>query len=217
MSKLMIEAAPRTALGGKVKALRREGWVPVVVYGNVDAPINLQVNQRAFERMLHGGGSSQLVEVTVQGGGSHNVLIRDVQRHPVRHSVIHADFYAINLREKQQVSVPVTAVGTPAAVDTGLMMLQALDEIEIEALPADIPAGIEVDVTNLDMDNPILVKDLPVLSGVEYLADEEEVVFNMIITRAAAEEEEEEELVDEEMSAEPEVLTKGKQDEDEQE
>ena len=160
MSKLMIEAAPRTALGGKVKALRREGWVPVVVYGNVDAPINLQVNQRAFERMLHGGGSSQLVEVTVQGGGSHNVLIRDVQRHPVRHSVIHADFYAINLREKQQVSVPVTAVGTPEAVDTGLMMLQALDEIEIEALvkmqelSTKYVMGISIDQVQLKNINP---------------------------------------------------------------
>ncbi|MEZ4658918.1 MAG: 50S ribosomal protein L25 [Caldilineaceae bacterium] len=135
MSKLTIEAAPRTALGGKVKALRREGWVPVVVYGNVDAPVNLQVNHRALERMLHGGGSSQLVEVTVQGGGSHNVLIRDIQRHPVRRTVIHADFYAINLSEKQQVSIPVVAVNEPDALSAGLMMLQALDEIEIEALP----------------------------------------------------------------------------------
>ncbi|MEZ4708032.1 MAG: 50S ribosomal protein L25 [Caldilineaceae bacterium] len=215
MSKLTIEAAQRTALGGKVKALRREGWVPVVVYGNVDAPVNLQVNQRALERMLQGGGSSQLVEVMVQGGGSHNVLIRDVQRHPVRRSVIHADFYAINLSEKQQVSIPVVAVNEPESLGAGVMMLQALDEIQIEALPADIPASIEVDVTKLELDSPILVRDLPVLSGITYLVDEEEAVFNMIVTRAASEQAEEE-IVGEEVSAEPEVLAKGKQDEDDE-
>lgn len=215
MARLTIKAAPRTAVGGQVKALRREGLVPVVVYGNVDKPLNLQVNQRTLERMLQ-GGSSQLLEVQVEGGDTHNVLIREIQRHPVRHSVIHADFYAINLREKQQVSVPLTSINGPQNLAVGLMVLQALDEIEIEALPTDIPAGIEVDISALDMENPILVKDLPKLSGVTYLADEEEIVFNMIVTRAAVEEEEEA-LEGEEVPSEPEVLSKGKQDEDEEE
>lgn len=209
MSDLKLDAQPRTVTGRKVRQLRNRGLVPVVVYGKQQQPMNLQVQARSLERVLHHGGTSQLVQVQVEGGESLNILIRDVQRHPVNHQYLHADFYAVNMAEKQQVEVPVVAVGRPESLVTGLMMLQALDSVEVEALPADIPASIEVDVTGLTPEEPITVADLPRLPGVEYLNDPEEVVFTMIATRV-----EEEEEAEEEEAAEPEVVARGKQEEE---
>jgi len=157
--------------------------VPVVVYGNIDEPEILQVNDRNLERTLQGGGASQLVELQVEGGQKHNVLIRDIQRHPVRRTLLHADFYAVNIREKQQVSVSIVSVNQPDAMAGGMLVLQAMDSIEIEALPTDIPAQIEIDISMLDLDNALTVADLPALNGVEYLAELDEAVFTMQVTR----------------------------------
>lgn len=191
MSTLQLDAQPRKLTGRKVRQLRVQGLVPVVVYGNIDEPEILQVKDRNLERTLQGGGTSQLVELQVEGGQKHNVLIRDIQRHPVRRTLIHADFYAVNIREKQQVTVSIVSVNQPESMAGGMLMLQAMDSIEIEALPTDIPAQIEIDITALALDNALTVADLPTMTGVEYLAELDEPIFTMQVTR-----EEEEEVVD---------------------
>lgn len=211
MADLKLDAQPRTLTGRKVGQLRTQGLVPVVVYGNNQAPVNLQVNARSLETVLHHGGFSQLVQVKVQGGGTHNVLVREIQRHPINHSFTHVDLYAVNMKEKQHTSVPVVGVGKPTAMVTGLMVLQEQDVVQIEALPADIPASIEVDITELDLERPITLADLPKLSGVTYLGEENEHLFTLIQPRV-----EEIEETPVEVDAEPEVVARGKQDEDEE-
>lgn len=215
MSELKMSAQPREITGRKVRQLRVQGLVPVVVYGKTQAPIHLQVNARELELVMQRGGISQLVRVAVDGGVTHNVLVREVQRHPVSHNYLHADLYAVNMNEKQEVSVPVVGVGRPEALVTGLMMLQSLDSVLISALPSDIPGSVEVDVTALDVEKPITISDLPTLPGVEYLNDPGEHLFSMIATRVQEEEEEEE--VGEEEMAEPEVVGRGREDEEEDE
>lgn len=215
MPELKMTARPRQVTGRKVRRLRQQGWVPVVVYGKDQAPVNLQVSARQLELTLMHGGISQLVQVEVEGGATHNVLVREVQRHPVTRNFLHADLYAVNMSEKQEVSVPVTSVGRPEALAAGLMVLQALDSVTIRALPSDIPGVIEADITHLSPEHPITVGDLPSLPGVEYVADPAEHVFSMIATRAAVEEEEAEE-VEEEM-AEPEVVRRAREEEEEEE
>ena len=135
MADLKLDAQPRTLTGRKVRQLRVQGLVPMVVYGKTQEPVNLQVSSRALETTLHQGGFSQLVQVNVEGGGSHNVLVREIQRHPVTHAFTHVDLYAVNMREKQHVSVPIVGIGKPDALVTGFMVLQALDAVEISALP----------------------------------------------------------------------------------
>ncbi len=211
MSELKLMADPRTLTGRKVNQLRRQGVVPVVVYGALDAPVNLQVADRELERTLHGGGASQVVTVSVSNGGVHNVLIKNVQREPVFHSLLHADFYAVNMNEAQRVSVPLVATGKASGMAAGLMFFQAHEMIHIEALPADIPAEIEVDVTPLTLDAPIHVRDLPAVKGVTYLDDPDEAVFMLMTTRAGEAEEE----AAEGGAAEPEVVKRGKQTEEE--
>jgi large subunit ribosomal protein L25 len=212
MSDLTLEAQPRQMTGRKVRQLRRQGLVPVVVYGQGQDPVNLQVTARALDATLHHGGFSQLVRVKVAGGGNHNILIREVQRHPVHHGFLHADFYAVNMNEKQEVSVPVVGTGKPEALASGLMVLQALDMVDISALPNDIPASIEVDISELSVDRPITIADLPTLSGVEYLSDPAEHVFTMLTTYTGEEAEEE---AGEEELVEPEVVSRHRDEEEE--
>ena len=211
MSDLKIDAFPRTVTRRKVRQLRRAGLVPVIVYGEATQPVNLQVRSRELERVLQHGGHSQLVTVSVEGGDTHNILVKEIQRDPVSRAFLHADFYAVNMSEEQEVSVTVNSIGRPEALAAGLMFYQHLDAVHIRALPSDIPAEIEVDISGLDLENPITIADLPAIPGVTYLGESDEIIFGMIATRA---EEEEEEEAEEEM-AEPEVLGRGKTEEEE--
>jgi large subunit ribosomal protein L25 len=213
MSTAKLDAEPRNLQAGKPKQLRRTGMVPVIVYGKTQAPVLLQVAERPLDTTLRHSGS-QLIEVNVAGGGKHNILVREVQRDPVTHRVLHADFYAVAMNEKQRVSVSITGVGKPATMASGLMVLQNHETINIEALPADIPAGIEVDLTDLDVDKPVKVSDLPAVKGVAYLDDPDEFIFALVATQAGIEEEEEEAA--EEESAEPEVVRRGREEEEEE-
>jgi large subunit ribosomal protein L25 len=206
MSELKLVAHHRTLTGRKVSQLRRAGLVPVIVYGNVKEPVNLQVETRSLEAMLHAGGATRVVEVTVQDGGKHNVLVKNVHREPIHHKLLHADFYAVNMSEKQRVGVPVVGVGKPSGLAAGLMQLQLHEIIHIEALPADIPAEIEIDISPLTLERPITVADLPVLKGITYVDHAEEVIFNLQHTK----EETPDEAVAAEDAAEPEVLKRAK-------
>ena len=207
MSELKIEATHRSLTGRKVGQLRRQGLVPVVVYGNVKEPESLQVEARALESALHAGGATRVVEVAVKGGSVHNVLVKNVQREPVYHKLLHADFFAVNMNVKQRLAVPITPVGKPGGTITGVMVLQIHETIHIEALPADIPGEIEVDVSEITLDRPITVADLPVLKGITYVDQDDEILFNMQETRAELAEEAAEVA---ETAAEPEVVKRGR-------
>jgi large subunit ribosomal protein L25 len=213
MSELRLEADRRVITGRKVKQLRQQGLIPVVVYGNVAEPVNLQVDSRQLDSVLHSGGATQLIAVDVKGGGKHNVLVKDIQREPVSRHILTVDLYAVNMREKQRVTVPLIAKGKPIGMAAGLMLLQAHEMIHIEALPADIPAEIEIDVTPLTADGAITVADLPALKGITYADHADEVLFTLYMTRGA---EAEEAVAEEEAAAEPEVVKRGKQTEEEQ-
>lgn len=211
MNTIPLEAQPRDVSAAKAKHLRTRGMIPVTVYGKTQPPVSLAVSERNLEATLSRGGASQLVEVFVQGGGRHNVLIREVQRHPVTHRLLHADFHAVAMNEKQHVSVPVVGVGKPLALSSGLMVLQNHDSLMVEVLPADIPGVIEVDLTHLSLDHPIRVSDLPALPGVHYLIDPEEHIFSLMHTRAGVEEESETSAA----VAEPELVRRPREEEEE--
>lgn len=202
MSKLVIEAEPRDAQATKARHLRNQGLVPINVYGKGQAPVSLVVVERQMDTMLRAGGASQLIEVRVAGGNVHNVLIKEIQRQPVGHRVLHVDMMAVRMDEKQHVSVPITRIGKPEDAGSGYMLLQNLETALIEALPGDIPATIEVDISGLSPENPIRVEDLPVIAGVTYMLDADEHVFAMVATRVGVDDE----TAEGEASAEPEVV-----------
>ncbi|MBX3051778.1 MAG: 50S ribosomal protein L25 [Caldilineaceae bacterium] len=218
MSELKISAQVRTLTGNKVKQLRRDGLVPVVIYGQDREPVNAQVDSIELDRLVQAGGATQLVEVSMENSGMQNVLIREVQRHPVRRNPLHADFYAVNMRVKQQVRVPVISVGELTTAAAGMVLIQSLSDVEIEALPSDIPAHIEVDISVLDGEerDRITVADLPVLAGITFLDDSEESIFSLVASRTESEAEEDElDMLEEDVDVEPEVIGETDEEEDE--
>jgi large subunit ribosomal protein L25 len=217
MSTLTLNAKHRSVTGRKVRRLRPEGIVPVVIYGRGEAPQNAQVDGKEFERVLRDGGNSQLVELELEGK-DYNILVREIQRHPVRHNLLHADFYTVNMTDKQQLTVPLVMVGA-AFVSFDLVMVQSMDSVEIEALPSDIPALIEIDVSRLETPEspPITVADLPSIPGVTYISEADEHICSLILSRAAVSEEgEEEEEELEDTDVEPEVIGRGREEEEQE-
>jgi large subunit ribosomal protein L25 len=210
MAELQLTAKHRTVTGRKVRQLRNQGLIPAIVYGKKVSAVTLQVDERSLERILHSGGMSRLIEVAVEDTQTHNALIRSVRRHPVTHKLEHVDFYAVDMTEKQHINVPIEAVGRASGLSAGLIMLQVMDHILIEALPSDIPSKITVDISLLALERPINVADLPVLPGVKYLADEGAHLFMLSMTR-----EEVEAAPAEAAASEPEVVaSKGKKEDE---
>lgn len=209
MTVLVLDAQPRN-LQEKARHLRQAGQVPAIVYGPARAPFAVQLAEKGLEGTLRQAGT-MLVKVNV-GNDSHNVMVKEVQRHPVNHRITHVDFYLVRMDQKQQVAVQLVPVGRPASLIGGMMVLQNYETVEIEALPAAIPAVIEVDVTNLKVDQPITVHNLPALDGIAYLTDPDAQLISLVAAQAGLEAETAEEEAG--TPAEPELLKKGKTDEE---
>lgn len=171
--------------------LRRNGFIPAVIYthGKSEA---VQVPAREFGKLFLGNISeSVIIDLEVSGGSAEKgqkVIVKDYQVNPVTDEVTHLDFYKVDLSEKLQTVVPVSTIGTSKGERMGGMLDVIERELQIEALPADLPEKIEIDVTNLDLGHSILVKDLPVSGSLRFLADPERVVVTVLVPKAAKEE-----------------------------
>ena len=147
MDGLILRAEPRTVLGKQVKALRRAGKIPGVVYGPIlKETIQVQVERRELERLFHRIGYSTMFTLRWEGG-EQAVFIREVQMHPVRQAPLHVDFFAPNLRQELSVTVPLHFTGANPPAEAALTTSHA--ELTLRALPSDLPHQIEVDLTGL--------------------------------------------------------------------
>jgi len=171
--------------------LRRNGFIPAVIYthGKSEA---VQVPTREFGKLFKGNISeSVIIDLEVAGGAGEKdqkVIVKDYQVNPVTDEVMHLDFYKVDLGEKLQTVVPVSTIGTSKGERMGGRLDVIERELQIEAMPADLPEKIEIDVTNLDLGHSILVKDLPVSGSLRFLADPERVVVTVLVPKAAKEE-----------------------------
>jgi large subunit ribosomal protein L25 len=214
MSELVLHAKQRTVIGRQVKALRREGLLPAVLYGTGIEPIPLELEVPEAKKVLTRLGSSTLVSLKV-GRQTHQVLVREIQRDVIRWDMIHVDFLKVAMDEVIRTSVPIELVGeAPAIRELGGVLVSGLSEIEVEALPADLPDRMMVDLEILaEIDDTITVGDLSFGKGVEVLTGLNEVLARVIYQ---VEEEIEEEVVEEEilLEEEPEVIERGKREEE---
>lgn len=176
--KLVVEK--RKVLGKKVKKLRREGILPANIYGKDVKSTSVQVPYKDFEKVYKETGETGLLDLEI-AGQVRPVLIHNVQLDHLTGSPLHADFYQVNLKEKVKTSVPIVVVGEPKAVTDKIgLLLQPLSEVEVEALPEDLPENIEVNVENLAaVDEQITVADLKKPQGVEILTDPSQVVVKI--------------------------------------
>jgi large subunit ribosomal protein L25 len=217
MKPIELSVAPRTVIGKQVSGLRRAGLVPVVMYGRHDAPLSLQANERELAKVLPRAGSSRLVTLKIEGEAApHMALVRAIQREPIKGSLLHADFYAVSMTEMITVEVPIRFVGTSTAIvrNEGILTYGA-DTIEIECLPGDLIDQIQVDLSGLlKVGDAIHVRDLSVPGTVKILDEGDNLVVR--ITHIAAEEVEPVPGVTATATlAEPEVIKKGKIEEEE--
>src|SRR6185503_9703710 len=221
MAIVSFSATPRDATGkGAARQLRGRGQVPAVIYGHDIKPQALSLNARDLDKLLsHIQAESTVIEVTVDGHTS-KTLIREIQRHPIKRQILHVDFQALVAGEKVTVSIPIVLIGIPEGVRLeGGVLDQTLREIEIEVDPSNIPDHVEYDVTNMVIGDSVHISDLKVPEGVEVMDDPETSVAVLAAPRAVIEETPAvAEAVEGEAGAvaEPEVIGRGKEDEDEE-
>ncbi|MGB9522038.1 MAG: 50S ribosomal protein L25, partial [Anaerolineales bacterium] len=177
MENIELIATKREVTGKQVKALRREGKLPAVIYGRHLSPLPILLNSHETNRVLPNVTSSQLITVNVDGT-KHTVLVREKQRHPVLGSLIHVDFLAVSMTETLRANVLIELEGeAPAVKNYGGVVVPVLEEVEVECLPKDLPDKISVDLSSLEnIGDAIHVKDLITPDGVDVLTDAEEVV-----------------------------------------
>ncbi len=209
MEKITLDAELRGVGRHPVRELRDAARVPAVIYGAGVEAKPISVNAKALQKALHQAGSGLLM-LQVVGDSPLNVLPREVQRHPVKHNVLHVDFQAVSMTEKLRLHVPLIHEGDAPAMKLNgdLVLVRNLDSIEIECLPADIPNHLVADLTKLQTDDDeVLVSDLAVPNGVKVLTAQDHVVFSLTLSRAGTLDETEEGAA---AAAEPEVVIKGK-------
>ncbi len=211
---LELQAYERAIIGRQVKTIRKEGWVPGILYGHGITSKPIKVKEIDLERVIRSGAKTRLLTLKIEGDKRPKmVLMREVQRDPVKLSLQHVDFQAVRMGEKLRLEVPLRLVGESPMVTTNeAILLQVLDRVEVECLPQNIPQHLEVDVSSLDsLEKVVQVKDISLPEGVEVLAEPEEVVANLTLSAARlAAEEEEEAAAAEAEAAEVEVVAKGK-------
>lgn len=214
---LILMAEPRDVHGKKVKALRRQGLIPGVVYGPVvDSTISVSVNGREFNKFFLAHGHSTVFSLKWDGGDQ-PVLIREVQRDPVRQDILHVDFFAPNMKVVLRQNVSITFVGHVEI--SGGMLQHAITEIEVEALPADLPSEITVDVSGLEnIGDTLTVGEIAAIDNVTFITDADTVIAS-VVAEAVQEEDEptDEEAVEGEEAAEGEEATEDEGGESEEE
>ncbi|HNR95631.1 MAG TPA: 50S ribosomal protein L25 [Anaerolineae bacterium] len=217
MEQILLDAELRSMTGKAVKQLRRKGYVPGVVYGHHTAPMNVQVAERPLQLALRSAGTSHLITLNLPDQPAPKmVLVRELQRDPLKHTMQHVDFYEVIMTEKIKSDLPIILAGESRLVKSGNgLLLQGLDSVEIECLPGDLPPEITIDLSTLtEVGQTVLVRDLHVGDAVQILTDLDEMVVKIL--PPAAEEVEETPAPAE--AAEVEVVgKKGKAEEEETE
>jgi large subunit ribosomal protein L25 len=190
MAQVTLKAATGRQLGSRAsRRLRREGQVPGVVYGRGTEPRHVAVDHHDLSVAFHtDAGFNVLINLEIDESAGIPTLVRVIDRHPYRPQFRHVDFVQVSLTEKVQAEVALHFVGNPPGVREGGILSPIKNEVEIEALPAEIPAFIEVDVSHLNINDDLRVRDLPTIEGVLVLDDPEDLLVT--VTTPAAEVEE---------------------------
>lgn len=182
MKHYSLTVEKREVTGKKVKKLRKEGTLPINLFGKKIKSQSLKVATIEFSKIYDQAGTTGLIELTVKGTKeSHPVLIHHVQVHPVTDTLLHADFHEVELKEKMFVEVPVHLEGeSPAAAQHTGVLLQVMDRLEIEALPTEIPDEIIIDVSILkEINDEIKVGDIKVKGNYTIVSDRNALVVKI--------------------------------------
>jgi large subunit ribosomal protein L25 len=210
MAHIALTAQERNEFGnGPARRLRRQGFVPGVVYQPGGPSLALALSGRDLRRAM-AEGRTGVIDLSVGDGSAHPVLLKDWQLDPVRGEVLHVDFQEVDLTVEVEAPVSVTLIGTPVGVREGGVLDQPLREVVVRALPDSLPDHIEIDVEELTIGSSVSVADIAASAGVTIVTDPETLVASVVAPSAVVvEEEEEEEEAAEELEGEPEAEAAG--------
>ena len=186
-----VKLSPRSVIGKKVKQLRRQGVVPVHMYGvGIDSQ-PLQIEAGLLRKLLPRVGTNVPVSIEIDGGDGENIcFVREVQRHPVTEAILHVDFIRVDVSQTIRAEVPLVLIGNAPAVRQGGTLLQPLQRLLVEALPMNMPEALEVDVADLDdFEKAVYVSSIEVDSNVTVITESEEMIARVIPPRVEVEEE----------------------------
>lgn len=211
MEKVVINATKRTVIGKQVSALRRDAKLPGVIYGHKVDPIAITMELKESTRVLNNATSSSVIIINLDGV-EYAALVREKQRDYLKNRFIHVDFQAVSQTEKIRAEVNIEMVGhAPAVKDYNGVVVEGISKVNVEALPKDLPERFVVDLSNLkQIGDSITLRDIAIPAGVDVLDDLDETII--MINNPAAEEIEE--VVAGEEGSEPEVIEKGKKEEE---
>lgn len=186
MEKVVLKASKRDVVGKQVKALRRNGQLPAVIYGRHVEPIAISLDAHSTGLAFTKLTSSTLVTIDVEGT-EYAALVREKQRNYIKGNLTHVDFLAVDLTEKITTKVHLTFTGVaPAVKDYSAVLVHRMEQLEVECLPTDLPERILVDISSIKaIGNSIRVRDIQLPANVAVLEDEDEIV--MIATLAKEE------------------------------
>ena len=206
MEAITLNANVRKTIRKRVKVLRRQGLLPAVMYGAGVEPLPLELDEKVASRVLAKVGRSTLIDLKV-GKDTHKVLVREFQRDVIRRDILHVDFLVVAMDVVIRAVVPVMLVGeSPAVEELGGIIVSGLNEIEVEALPSDLPEQVTVDIEALTtMNDVVTAGDLVLGAKVTLITDPDETLAN-VIAQMAEEEVEEEEVEELEEGVEPEMV-----------
>ena len=208
---VLINAEKRNVIGKQVKALRRQGILPGVIYGRHIEAFPIQMDAHDASIILDKLTASSLITIDVDGE-KFNVLMRDRQRDVIFGDLLHVDFLVVSLTEKLRATIELKLVGeAPVADNPEVVVTQVLNDIDIEAFPQDLPEVIEVDISTLEtVDDEITVADLDLGENIAILTDPNETIVSVGYVA-------QEEVAEEAEAVEPEVVEKGKKEAAEEE
>lgn len=222
MEKFLLDAEKREVIGKKVKALRREGKLPAIIYGQGIEPTPITLETKQVQQILKVVGANTLINIKV-GKEEYLTLVRDIQREVIMRDLLHMDFQAVSLDETITTTLPVVIIGeAPVLEEYDAMLTIGMEELQIEAKAKDLPDTISVDVSSImEIGDHILVKDLVISGDVTILDDPDEMVIiatAQILMEIEPEVEEGaelfEELTDAELMEEGEIEGEGEASED---
>lgn len=208
MSETAIAVQSREQTGkGVARKLRAAGNIPAVFYGPKVGSVPIVLDPRKLERILRASGANALLELSIEGRpdlGETVALVKELQRHPVRGELVHADLYQVDLAQTVEVEVPVHLVGKSKGVEMGGILDHMIREIMVSCLPRAIPEFFEVDVSDLDIGDGVHVRDIALPPDVELEIDPDLAVVQ-VAAPSVAEEAAPEEGLEEEEAAEGEA------------
>ena len=211
MEKVVLEAKKRTKIDKASRsALRKEGRVPAIYYSKHHDPLAIDLSERALHPLVF-TSKTHLISLSLDGQEDLDCIIKDVQFDPVTEKIVHIDLLGLKKGEKIQIEVPVQLIGTAVGIKEGGILQHTLHKIEIECLPVDIPEHIEIDVTTLKLGDSIHIGDLK-FNEFNILNSAEAIIASVTHPKA----EKEAAPAEGEETKEPEVITKGKAQEEEE-